>query len=104
MPIPSARRTLDAWCQRGLQFAIDDFGTGQASLSYLTDLPTTLITIDRAFIAPLPGDPQHSAIVEGVIPMAHPLRRPALAAWLRGRSLSHEQGIFVASRRAAALI
>ncbi|AWP23256.1 hypothetical protein C4901_07850 [Acidiferrobacter sp. SPIII_3] len=138
-----ARRTLDAWCQRGLQFAIDDFGTGQASLSYLTDLPSALIKIDRGFIAPLPEDPQHRAIVEGVIHMAHQLGRPVLAegvetmaqwewlkaqgcdlaqgyaiarpmsaeavpdwvaAWLQGRSLSHEQGIFVAFRRAAAFI
>ena len=137
-----ARRTLDAWCQRGLQFAIDDFGTGQASLSYLTDLPTALIKIDRAFIAPLPEDPQHRAIVEGVIHMAHQLGRPVLAegvetmaqwewlkdqgcdlaqgyviarpmpaeavpdwlaTWLHGRQLSHEQGIFVASKRVAAL-
>ncbi len=138
-----ARRTLDAWCQRGLQFAIDDFGTGQASLSYLTDLPTALIKIDRGFIAPLPDDPQHRAIVEGVIHMAHQLGRPVLAEgvetmaqwewlkaqncdlaqgyviarpmpaaavpdwlamWLRGQSLSHEQGVFVASTRAAAFI
>jgi EAL domain-containing protein (putative c-di-GMP-specific phosphodiesterase class I) len=138
-----ARRTLDAWCQRGLQFAIDDFGTGQASLSYLTDLPTALIKIDRGFIAPLPEDPQHRAIVEGVIHMAHQLGRPVLAegvetmaqwewlkaqgcdlaqgyaiarpmpaeavpdwlaTWLQDRSLSHEQGIFVAAQRAAVLV
>ncbi|RCN55977.1 putative bifunctional diguanylate cyclase/phosphodiesterase [Acidiferrobacter thiooxydans] len=138
-----ARRTLDAWCQRGLQFAIDDFGTGQASLSYLTDLPTALIKIDRGFIAPLPEDPQHRAIVEGVIHMAHQLGRPVLAegvetmaqwewlkaqgcdlaqgyaiarpmpaeavpdwlaTWLQDRSLSHEQGIFVAAQRTAVLI
>ncbi len=138
-----ARRTLDAWCKRGLQFAIDDFGTGQASLSYLTDFPAALIKIDRAFIAPLPEDPQHRAIVEGVIHMAHQLGRPVLAegvetleqwewlktqgcdlaqgyviarpmpaeavpewlaGWLRDLSLSHEQGIVVASGQIAALI
>ena len=143
MPILSARRTLDAWCQRGLQFAIDDFGAGQASLSYLTDLPTALIKIDRGFIAPLPEDPQHRATVEGVIHVTHQLARPvlaegvetmaqwewlkdqgcdlaqgyaiarpmpakavpdSLATWLHGRQLSHEQGIFVASKRVAALI
>ena len=131
-----ARRTLDAWRQRGLQFAIDDFGTGQASLSYLTELPAALIKIDRGFIAPLPEDSQHRAIVQGVIHMAHQLGRPVLAegvetraqwewlkaqecdlaqgfaiarpmpaeavpdwlaAWLHDRSLSREQGIFVAS-------
>ncbi len=137
-----ARRTLDAWCKRGLQFAIDDFGTGQASLSYLTDLPAALIKIDRTFIAPLPEDPQHRAIVEGVIHMAHQLGRPVLAegvetleqwewlkaqgcdlaqgyviarpmpaetvpgwlaTWLRDISLSHEQGIVVASAQTSAL-
>ncbi len=100
-----ARRTLDAWHKRGLQFAIDDFGTGQASLSYLTDLPAALIKIDRAFIAPLPGDPQHRAIVEGVIHMAHRLGRPVLAEgvetreqwdWLKAQGCDLAQGYVIA--------
>ncbi|MHB1753149.1 MAG: putative bifunctional diguanylate cyclase/phosphodiesterase [Acidiferrobacter sp.] len=100
-----ARRTLDAWCKRGLQFAIDDFGTGQASLSYLTDLPAALIKIDRAFIAPLPEDSQHRAIVAGVIHMAHQLGRPVLAEgvetmdqweWLKAQGCDLAQGYVIA--------
>ncbi|WP_298135068.1 EAL domain-containing protein [Acidiferrobacter sp.] len=108
-----ARRTLDAWRERGLQFAIDDFGTGQASLSYLTDLPTALIKIDRGFIAPLPDDPQHRTIVEGVIHMAHELGRPVLAEgvetaaqwqWLKAHNCDLAQGYAIARPMPAAAV
>ncbi|MHB8253689.1 MAG: putative bifunctional diguanylate cyclase/phosphodiesterase [Acidiferrobacter sp.] len=100
-----ARITLNAWQRRGLQFAIDDFGTGQASLSYLTELPAALIKIDRGFIAPLPDDDQHRAIVEGVIRMAHQLGRRVLAEgvetqaqwdWLKVQGCDLAQGFVIA--------
>lgn len=92
---------LNAWRAQGLQCAIDDFGTGQASLSYLTDLPAELIKIDRAFITPLPDDPQHCTIVAGVIRMAHQLGRRVLAegtetqaqlTWLAAQGCDLAQG------------
>ncbi len=108
-----ARLTLNAWRKRGLQFAIDDFGTGQAALSYLTELPAALIKIDRGFIAPLPDDPQHRAIVEGVIHMAHQLDRPVLAegvetveqwAWLKAQACDLAQGFAIARPMPASAI
>ena len=100
-----ARAILDGWRANGMQCAIDDFGTGQASLSYLTDLPAEVIKIDRAFIAPLPNDPPHCAIVEGVIHMGHQLGRKVLAegvetaeqlAWLRDQGCDLAQGFTIA--------
>ncbi|HET9121875.1 MAG TPA: EAL domain-containing protein, partial [Acidiferrobacteraceae bacterium] len=100
-----ARAILDGWRADGMQCAIDDFGTGQASLSYLTDLPAEVIKIDRAFIAPLPRDVQHCAIVEGVIHMGHQLGRKVLAegvetaeqlAWLRDQGCDLAQGFTIA--------
>lgn len=106
-----ARAILSAWREQGLQCAIDDFGTGQASLSYLTDLPAELIKIDRAFIAPLPDDLQHCAIVEGVIRMAHQLGRRVLAegteteaqlTWLTAQGCDLAQGYAISRPLCAA--
>lgn len=55
----------------GVRVAIDDFGTGFSSLSYLCDLPTHKVKLDRSFIARTLTDRRSAAIVQGVITMAH---------------------------------
>ncbi|WP_046080250.1 bifunctional diguanylate cyclase/phosphodiesterase [Halomonas sp. HG01] len=55
----------------GVRVAIDDFGTGFSSLSYLCDLPTHKVKLDRSFIARTPTERRSAAIVQGVITMAH---------------------------------
>ncbi len=57
----------------GVRVVIDDFGTGFSSLSYLRDLPITRLKIDRSFINDMLTSSGSSAIVEGVITMAHRL-------------------------------
>jgi diguanylate cyclase (GGDEF)-like protein/PAS domain S-box-containing protein len=55
----------------GIQVALDDFGTGFSSLSYLRDLPTHKVKLDRSFIRETASDRRIAAIVQGVITMAH---------------------------------
>jgi diguanylate cyclase (GGDEF)-like protein/PAS domain S-box-containing protein len=55
----------------GVGVALDDFGTGFSSLSYLRDLPTHKVKLDRSFVEKTTTDHRIAAIVQGVITMAH---------------------------------
>ncbi|WP_430460688.1 EAL domain-containing protein [Thalassolituus sp. LLYu03] len=57
----------------GVHIVLDDFGTGFSSLSHLSDLPLTGIKLDRAFISPLPGNPQQTHIVTSMLELAQRL-------------------------------
>jgi diguanylate cyclase (GGDEF)-like protein/PAS domain S-box-containing protein len=63
----------------GVRIAVDDFGTGYASLSYLRRLAVDMVKIDRSFIVGAGESPADSAIVLGIIGMAHGLNLLALA-------------------------
>lgn len=65
--------------QLGVRLAVDDFGTGYASLSYLRRLAVDVVKIDRSFIAGVGESPADSAIVLGIMGMAHGLNLIALA-------------------------
>ncbi len=63
----------------GVRIAVDDFGTGYASLSYLRRLSVDMVKIDKSFIAGVGESPADSAIVLGIMGMAHGLNLLALA-------------------------
>lgn len=63
----------------GVRVAIDDFGTGFSSLSYLRDLPTHKVKLDRSFIQHALTNRRSSAIVQGVITMAHHMEMVVVA-------------------------
>ncbi len=63
----------------GVRIAVDDFGTGYASLSYLRRLSVDMVKIDRSFIAGVGESAADSAIVLGIMGMAHGLDLLALA-------------------------
>lgn len=56
--------------EKGFAFAMDDFGAGLSSLSYLQQLPVTLVKIDGSFIRRLTGDPVAQAMVEAIVAIA----------------------------------
>ncbi|MGM0634383.1 MAG: EAL domain-containing protein, partial [Pseudomonadota bacterium] len=66
-------RTLRRIRDLDVRVVIDDFGTGFSSLSYLRQLPVNRLKIDRSFIDDMLVSSGSSAIVEGVITMAHRL-------------------------------
>lgn len=54
---------------RGFEFSIDDFGTGHSSLARLAQFGTSILKIDRSFLAD--NTPAAHSIVQAIITMAH---------------------------------
>lgn len=67
----SVMELMETLKSMGIRVALDDFGTGFSSLSYLRDLPTDKVKLDRSFIKDIESDRRIAAIVQGVITMAH---------------------------------
>jgi len=72
-------RVIQACKQIGVLFALDDFGTGYSSLTYLKNLPSAHLKIDRSFVHDMLEDPDDLAILEGVLGLAMAFRRQAIA-------------------------
>lgn len=66
-------RTINALRDKGLGVALDDFGTGFASLTHLLTVPVDILKIDKSFVDRLAPDDASSAVVEGLISIAHKL-------------------------------
>jgi len=72
-------QAIEACRDIGVGFALDDFGTGYSSLTYLKRLPVSQIKIDKSFVHDTFDNPDDLAILEGVIDLAHALRRQVIA-------------------------
>jgi EAL domain-containing protein (putative c-di-GMP-specific phosphodiesterase class I)/GAF domain-containing protein len=57
----------------GVEIAIDDFGTGYSNLSYLQQLPLSVLKIDQAFVRNMINSPKDAALVKTMIVMGHDL-------------------------------
>ncbi len=64
---------LNQFIELGCRLAIDDFGTGYSSLSYLGKLPAKTLKIDKSFIRAIDWNNHYTAIVSGIIKLAHSL-------------------------------
>jgi diguanylate cyclase (GGDEF)-like protein/PAS domain S-box-containing protein len=65
--------TLQALKDLGVSLVIDDFGSGYSSLLYLKRFPVDKLKIDGSFLAEVPGDADHSAIVAAIIALGRAL-------------------------------
>lgn len=63
----------------GVRIAIDDFGTGFSSLSTLAALPADILKIDRSFLSPQEGQTPPTAMLEGILGLAHKLSLDVIA-------------------------
>jgi len=55
----------------GIRTVIDDFGAGYTSLSYLAQLPVSVIKIDKSLVDNMLSNSSNSAIIESLIDLAH---------------------------------
>ena len=58
---------------QGMGIAIDDFGTGYSNLSYIQQLPVSVLKIDQAFVYRLTTSAKDRLLVRTMIAMAHDL-------------------------------
>ena len=70
---PATVSTLEELTALGVRLVIDDFGTGYSSLSYLERFPVDYVKIDRSFVGGLETDRGVTALVSGMISLAHAL-------------------------------
>jgi len=105
-----AARAMEQLRDLGVRLSVDDFGTGYSSLLYLRRFPVTSLKIDRSFVSGLPGEADATAIVTGVIELAHGLGLAAVAegvetleqlAQLRAAGCEYAQGYLWSGPRPA---
>ncbi|SDS90649.1 putative bifunctional diguanylate cyclase/phosphodiesterase [Actinoplanes derwentensis] len=58
---------LEALRDLGIRLAVDDFGTGYSALSYLQQLPVTILKIDRSYIRGIADDERDRRIAEAIV-------------------------------------
>ncbi|MEQ9943417.1 MULTISPECIES: EAL domain-containing protein [Pectobacterium] len=71
--------TIQTLQQLGFTIALDDFGTGYSNLSYLRNIPSTVIKLDKSLIKDIKTDHKSRVIVESIISMLHKLNYIVLA-------------------------
>ena len=84
-----AIKCLKALRDMGVHIAIDDFGTGFSSLNYLRHLPIDILKIDRSFITHLPENTKDTAVVSGIIGLAHHLEIKVVAEGIETQHQYH---------------
>lgn len=62
-----------------INFSLDDFGTGYSSLTYFHRLPIDILKIDQNFVRDMLSKSKDLDIIEGVLKMAHTMKRPVVA-------------------------
>lgn len=66
----------------GCGVALDDFGTGLSSLSYLRQLPVTLLKIDGSFVRDILKDARSESMVQAIAQLAHSMNIGTVAEYV----------------------
>jgi EAL domain-containing protein (putative c-di-GMP-specific phosphodiesterase class I) len=80
---------------QGVEIAIDDFGTGYSNLSYLQQLPVSVLKIDQAFVRDMVTSGKDRLLVKTMIAMGHDLGYRVVAEGIETQSaydMLHEWG------------
>ena len=59
--------------EAGIAIAIDDFGTGYSNVSYIQQLPVSVLKIDRSFVSDLATSEKNAKLVRSMVGMARDL-------------------------------
>lgn len=90
----------------GVNICLDDFGTGYSSITYLQELPISILKIDKSFVDNILTKPDEANICDHIIQLAHSIHLKVVAEgveteeqyrWLRSKHCDYIQG-YVASR------
>jgi diguanylate cyclase (GGDEF)-like protein len=76
--VGSVLETLNDLRALGVGLSIDDFGTGYASLSYLRDLPASIVKVDQSFTRNI-ADVRDRSLIAASIAMGHQLGMEVIA-------------------------
>ena len=71
--------TMATLRERGILFALDDFGTGYSSISYLKQLPVSILKIDQSFVRDISDDRNDRVLVETISAMGNMLALDVVA-------------------------
>lgn len=71
--------TMTTLKTEGIHFALDDFGTGYSSISYLKQLPVSILKIDQSFVRDLSEDRNDRVLVETISAMGNMLQLDVVA-------------------------
>jgi EAL domain-containing protein (putative c-di-GMP-specific phosphodiesterase class I) len=66
----------------GCGIALDDFGTGLSSLSYLRQLPVTMLKIDGSFVRDVVRDPRAESMVRAIAQLARAMSLTTVAEYV----------------------
>jgi diguanylate cyclase (GGDEF)-like protein len=66
----------------GCGIALDDFGTGLSSLSYLRELPVTMLKIDGSFVRDVVRDPRAESMVRAIAQLARTMSLITVAEYV----------------------
>jgi diguanylate cyclase (GGDEF)-like protein len=66
----------------GCGIALDDFGTGLSSLSYLRQLPVTMLKIDGSFVRDVVRDPRAESMVRAIAQLARTMSLATVAEYV----------------------
>ncbi|MFT4103644.1 MAG: EAL domain-containing protein [Burkholderiaceae bacterium] len=75
----SRPQTLARLADLGIGLAIDDFGAGETSVAALHRLPIGAIKLDGRLVRDAADDPDHAALVQGLIDVGQRLRKTVVA-------------------------
>lgn len=71
--------TMSTLKTHGINFALDDFGTGYSSISYLKQLPVSILKVDQSFVRDLTVDRNDRVLVETISAMGKMLELEVVA-------------------------
>jgi len=71
----------------GCGIALDDFGTGLSSLSYLRQLPVTMLKIDGSFVRDILKDPRSESMVHAIAQLARAMSLATVAEYVETEEL-----------------